>query len=353
MYYCTNAACPAQLQERVEHFASRGAMDIDTLGEKRIAALCKVGLIKNIADIYSLNKTDLLGLKNAASKVIAELSSKMREYLYFSNIFLRLELKSTGLFKKISNENFKNLTTDEKLNSLKEEPYKLNLTPPQVDALMNKINELLFYLLPVSADKAGINREITWDEIRSLEGLGRKSVDTLLLQREQKKKEVQLSNVIYALGIRHVGEENARILAQKFQSIDNIMDLSREALMAVPSIGPKIADSILAFFHQKENRKIIDKLRDSGVPMSNDKKEVNEQPLADMRFVITGTLDSFTREGAEEKIRELGGSISDTISNKTSYLVVGHNPGSKQARAELLGVKQITENEFLRLIAKK
>jgi len=347
MYYCSNAACPAQVQGRLELFASRGAMDIDTLGEKRIAALCKARLLENVADLYSLNETKLLSLKDSASRIIGNLAS---DFLDSSNIPLRRELKPTGLFKKISTETFKSSSIEKKMDSLRRKPYELTLTSIQVQTLLDKADEALG-LLPAMLKEAGLNPELTWDEVRSLEGLAKKSANELLKQIEQKKRETQLPRVIYALGIRHVGEENARLLAHNFRSIDALMNASRERLMAIPAIGPKIADSIVAFFSRRENGEIIDKLRQAGVRMSEEEVETHELPLAGMQFVITGTLQRLTREMAEERIRGLGGSAGDDVSRKTTYLVVGSNPGSKLARADALGITRLTEDEFLRLVA--
>jgi DNA ligase (NAD+) len=247
MYYCTNAACPAQVQARLELFTSRGAMDIRGIGESMSALLLREGLVKDVADLYYLKEEDLLKLE-------------------------RMGEKST-----------------------------VNI--------LNAIN--------LSKDRP-------------------------------------LARLIYALGIRHIGGQMAQILADHFRSIDELADASVEELMSIPAVGPKIAESVVAFFRQEENRRIIDKLRKAGVKLAEAKPvEAGELPLSGQEFVITGTLKSFSREVAQEKIKALGGTAKDNVTRKTNYLVVGADPGSKLARAQALGIKQISEEELLELLGEK
>ena len=249
MYYCSNAACPVQLQRRLELFTSRGAMDIRGIGESWSATLLEKGLARDVADLYYLK------------------------------------------------------------------------------------------------DKK--------DELLKLEKLGEKSVANILSTIE-KSKDRPLARLIYGLGIRHVGGETAELLAREFHSLNELANATRERLMSVPGIGPKIADSILAFFSVKENREIIEKLRRTGVKME-EKVEIKpeEQPLAGMEFVITGTLQSLKRAEAEEKVKTLGGEVGSSVTRQTTHLVVGAEPGSKLAKAQELGTKVLTEEEFLKLIGEK
>jgi DNA ligase (NAD+) len=155
------------------------------------------------------------------------------------------------------------------------------------------------------------------------------------------------------LGILHVGEEYADLLAGNFSSIDDLAKVSQEDLSSLPSIGPKIADSIVTFFRQEGNRRIIEKLRKAGVRLQSEKIEKTgpkELPLAGLEFVLTGKLESFTRSEAEARIKALGGKTGSDVTKKTSYLVVGADPGSKLAKAQKLGVKTINEAEFLQLL---
>jgi len=265
MHRCTNAACPSQALERIKHFVSRGAMDIDGVGEKLCQALFEADLIKDSADLYYLTREQLLGLERMADKSV-------------SNV----------------------------LNSV------------------------------------------------------------------ERSKDRPLARVIFALGILHVGEQYAErleehfnsidvgdqyaeLLAEHFGRIDNLAKANEGDLSTIPSIGPKIAESIVAFFRQEENRQIIKKLRKAGVRLEKEKaKEARpeELPLAGLEFVLTGKLESFPRSEAEAKIKALGGKAGSDVTRKTSYVVVGADPGSKLAKAQKLGIKTMNEAEFLDLLNK-
>jgi len=253
MHRCTNAACPSQALERIKHFVSRGAMDIDGVGEKLCQALFKAGLEKKLkfedaGDLYSITKEQLMNLERMADKSA-------------SNVLSSIE----------------------------------------------------------------------------------------------KSKDRPLARVIFALGILHVGEQYAELLAERFHSIDQLAKASQEELSTLPSIGPRIAESIVAFFRQKGNKQIIEKLRKAGVRLEREKVEEakpEELPLAGREFVLTGKLESLSRSEAEAKIKALGGKAGSDVTKKTSYVVVGADPGSKLAKAEKLGTKTITEAEFLKLLDK-
>ncbi len=245
MYYCSNAACPAQVQQRIEHFVSRGAMDIRGIGENLSATLYQNGLVKDAADLYYLKekKEQLLDLEKMAEK--------------------------------------------------------------NVGNILNAID---------------------------------------------KSKDTPLGRVIFALGIRHIGGETAEILAGQFHSLDTLAEATGEELMSIPAVGPKIADSVTAFFRQAENRAIIQKLKDAGVRLEETAPSQKMLPLSGMEFVLTGSLEAFSRPKAEAKIRALGGSASSNVTRQTTYLVVGTNPGSKLDKAQAMGTKQLTEAEFLSLL---
>jgi len=243
MYYCSNAACPAQAQQRIEHFASRGAMDIRGIGENLSATLYKEGLLKNAADLYYLKREQLAGL----------------------------------------------------------------------------------------------------------EKMGDKSADNILLAIEN-SKDRPLARVVFALGIRHIGAETAEILAGKYHSLDELADAPRDELMEISAVGPKIADSIIAFFKQEDNLKIIQKLKDAGVKLEEAVTVPKELPLSGKEFVLTGRLESFSRQEAEARIKALGGNAKDNVTRKTDYVVAGADPGSKLARARELGIEILAEKEFLKLL---
>ena len=245
MARCPDATCKAQVQQRLEHFVSRGGMDIRGIGDSSTAALLQAGLVKDAGDLYSLK------------------------------------------------------------------------------------------------DKR--------EELTDLEGMAEKSADNVLAAIE-KNKDRPLSRVIFALGILHVGGETAELLAGHFGFMDGLAGASAEELAAIPTVGPKIAESVVAFFRQEGNRRLIDKLRKAGVRLEARAPQADALPLAGQEFVITGRLEALTRHEAEALVKELGGSVGSSVTGKTTCLVVGAEPGSKLDRARTLGTKLLTEEEFLHLI---
>jgi DNA ligase (NAD+) len=243
MYYCPNAACPAQVEQRLEHFASRGAMDIRGIGEQMSALLLREGLVKDVGDLY----------------------------------------------------------------------------------------------------------RITGEQLIEVERMGEKSAQNLIKAIDSSKKR-SLARVIFALGIKHIGEEMAEVLAREFPSIDKLANASKERLTSIPTVGPKIADSIIAFFGQEANQRLLKKLKDAGVRLEEAVTKPEERPLNGQEFVITGRLERFSRPEAEARIKALGGTAKSDVTHKTTYLVVGAEPGSKLDRAQALGIKQLTEEEFLKLV---
>lgn len=241
---CVNASCPAQLVEGIVHFASRDAMDVNGLGDKLAEALVRNGLVKSVADLYSLTKEQLVGL----------------------------------------------------------------------------------------------------------ERMGQKSAENLLAALEA-SKERGLARVLYALGIRHVGEGTAAELAAHFGSIDALARASVDELVAVPEIGEKIAHSIAQYFAEPRNLAVVEALKAAGVKMTEEAPAVaGDRPLEGKRFVITGTLSSMSRQEAEAAIKRLGGAASGSVSRNTDFLVVGASPGSKLQKALDLGVPVLDEEAFLKLI---
>ena len=191
------------------------------------------------------------------------------------------------------------------------------------------------------------------EQLVGLEKMGEKSADNLL-DAIDRSKDRTLTRLITALGIRHVGGEMAGVLASHFGSMDRLAGATREELLAIPSVGPKITDSIIAFFQQAENRQVIEKLRIAGVRLEEKAADSVPLPLAGQEFVVTGRLETFSRQQAEERVKALGGSVKDNVTRNTGYLVVGADPGgSKLARARELGTKEITEEVFLVLLEEK
>jgi DNA ligase (NAD+) len=188
------------------------------------------------------------------------------------------------------------------------------------------------------------------DDLLRLERMGEKSTGNII-RAIQGSKERPLARLLYGLGIRHVGSETAMLLAESLPSIDELMAADLEELMSVPTIGQKIAESVVAFFQQADNRLVVEKLKVAGVKLAEEKvTRTGALPLAGIEFVITGTLKSSSREKAQERINSLGGTAKSDLTRKTNYLVVGEEPGSKVERARSWGIQTISEEELLRLL---
>ena len=243
MSYCVNAACPAQLVRLLEHFVSRGAMDIEGMGGKTGISLIEQGLVSDVADVYYLD----------AERLVA------------------------------------------------------------------------------------------------IDRMGEKSVSNLLAAIDA-SRDRPLARLLVALGIDHVGSEVADLLARRFYSIDALSEATEDDLTAIPSIGPKIAEAVVAYFGNESNRAVLEKLRSAGVRLEDEPREAPaSQALEGMRFVVTGRLQRFSRAQIEARIKDLGGAVGSSVSKNTSYLIAGEDAGSKLAQAEALEVPVITEDDFLSL----
>jgi len=185
-------------------------------------------------------------------------------------------------------------------------------------------------------------------DILPLERFAEKSAKNLI-SAIQSKKRITLPKFIYALGIRNVGEETAQDLAEYFGSFEKLKEANLEELQKVMDIGPVVAKSIYDWFQEKRNLQFLEKLERVGVEIIEGKKP-KYQPLKGKTFVLTGSLETITRDEAKEKIRLLGGEISESVSKKTDFVIVGKEPGSKYEKAKKLGVKIISEKEFLKIL---
>ena len=193
---------------------------------------------------------------------------------------------------------------------------------------------------------------LKYDDLVKLERMGPKSSQNLLDEIE-KSKQRDLDRLIYALGIRHVGERTAQALATHFKNLDKLAKATLEELTQVEDIGPTVAESIAFFFKQPENVKLINKLKEIGLNLSyKEPRRAGGLPLSGQTFVLTGTLSSLTRDEAKEIIEKRGGTVSSSVSGKTTYLVVGESPGSKLDKAQKLGIQILNEKEFLKMVKK-
>jgi len=189
------------------------------------------------------------------------------------------------------------------------------------------------------------------DVLADLERMAEKSAQNLLDQIE-KSKDTTLARFLHALGIPQVGEATAQLLADHFGSIDEIMDAKRETLEQIHGIGPAMAEDIYEFFHEKHNREVIRALVKAGIHWPKPVRAKKDSPLAGKIFVLTGGLASMSRDEARRKLQELGAKVTDSVSKKTDYVIVGEEPGSKVDKARALGVTMLDEKEFLKLIGK-
>jgi DNA ligase (NAD+) len=247
-WYCVNTACPEQLVRNIEHYVSRGTMDIVGLGIKIVEQLIEEGLVKDVADLYTLTKEQLL----------------------------------------------------------------------------------------------------------ALEGFKDKKADNLLTSIENSKQQ-SLARFISALGIRGVGEVMARDLSQTYPDVDALSKAIAEDLTQIEGVGPNIAESIVDWFARPMNQKVLKKLKSVGMWPQGGVRQAESQAsdaFAGMTFVVTGTLPTFSRDDAKAFIESHGGKVTDSVSKKTSYLVLGENPGSKFEKAKALGIKIVGEDELKRLAGK-
>jgi DNA ligase (NAD+) len=244
-YYCENSECPAQVKGRIGHFAARGAMDIEGLGEALIDLFVEKDFLKTFADIYDLKE------KRA--------------------------------------------------------------------------------------------------ELINIERLGEKSVDNLLNAIEKSKKQ-PFQKVLFALGIRYVGSGAAKKLADNFSNIDDLIKASEEEISSIHEIGPSISSSVRNFFSNENNLNLIERLKKHGLKFASNIKIKKNTFFSGKTFVLTGTLSDLSREEASEKIINLGGKVTSSVSKNTNLVVAGENPGSKISKAEKLGVDTINEKEFIKLL---
>lgn len=241
-HYCINQDCPARVVESMIHFASRDAMNIETLGDKKIEQLHEWGYLNSVEDIY---------------------------FLY---------------------------------------QYR--------------------------------------EDLVSKPGYQEKSVDKLFEQIEASKKK-DLATLLYALGLRQVGKKSATILADHFLDMDTLMKAKEEELIALKDIGDITAQSVIAFFSEEKNLHLIKVLKECGLTMKQDRKQIQESRFTNKTVVLTGTLETYTRKEAKAILESLGANVSGSVSKKTDFVIYGSAAGSKLTKAQQLGVFTMTEEEFV------
>ncbi|MCX6357531.1 MAG: helix-hairpin-helix domain-containing protein, partial [Candidatus Aureabacteria bacterium] len=193
---------------------------------------------------------------------------------------------------------------------------------------------------------------LTEKDLVPLERMAEKSVSNILAAIDASRRPT-LDRLIYALGIRHVGEHVAKVLARAFGSVERLRAAGEDELTRVPEIGPQIARSIRGFFGQKANTAVLKRLAAGGVRWTAPSKADGSGPLEGKTVVLTGALQTLTREEAGRLVGEAGGRASSSVSAKTDYVVAGADPGSKYEKAKKLGIAILTETEFMKLLGKR
>ena len=353
MSYCDNASCPAQLVRLLEHFVSRGAMDIEGMGIKWGEFLIQQGLIKDVADLYYLEPEHLARL-NLLDVIEAAKTRSFEDALAASGI-PTVGKKSASIIA----ERFGNMSALSSASELSVGELS-GVSARTAAAIFAHFSELRMQshftrlgadflgngLIDVQSDLFYVNRK----HLLQPETLRQKSVSNLLNAIEASKQR-PLSRVLVALGIRHVGGEVAELLAREFTTIDNLMSANEEALIAIDSIGPRIAESVVSYFGNEANRQVVEKLRAAGVRLEDEERVIpTEQPFVGMRFVVTGRLERFSRSQVQDLIKQYGGAVSGSVSKNTNYLVAGEGGGSKLADAQRLEVEVLTEDELLAML---
>ena len=359
--YCENPSCPAQLVRLLEHFVSRGAMDIEGMGIKWGEYLIKQRLIKDVADLYYLKRENLARL-NLLDVIEAAKTRPFADALVSSGI-PTVGKKSAAIIAErfvdmeaLSNARELELGEISGISARTAKAVVTHFSEPQAKPHIAALGEDFVRdgLIDAPSDLFYVNRKYLLEP----ETLRQKSVDNLL-NAIKASKQRPLARVLVALGIQHVGSEIAERLTEKFTSFERLMDADKETLTAIfqrnnpdeekMGIGPNIIASVASYFSNKANRQVVEKLREADVCLEDEPRAVpSEQPFANKRFVVTGRLERFSRPQIQDLIKQYGGAVSGSVSKNTDYLVAGEGGGSKLADAERLEVKVLSEDELIR-----
>ncbi|MDR3676592.1 MAG: NAD-dependent DNA ligase LigA, partial [Acidobacteriota bacterium] len=320
-YRCVNAACPAKLKESLLHFAGRSAMNIQGLGEALADELVDSKTVKDVADLYSLTKARLVGMRRSRESDAKRLGRLIQAY----------EIPSIGA----------------KTASCLAEHFG------SLEALRKAPLEHLYGIKGVSKTSAGnvarFFEKSTEEGLAFLERNADKWAENVL-DEINKSKTAGLARLIFALGIRFVGERTAQLLAAHFGSLKLLSKATLDELAKVQEVGPKVGQSIVEFFGERSNREILDRLQRAGVTVDEEKKQSKGTRLEGKTFVLTGEFGRWTREEAKRLIEFQAGKVTDSVSKKTNYVVVGSKPGSKYAKAIALGVTTLDEQQLAALL---
>ena len=358
MSYCVNASCPEQLVRLMEHFVSRGAMDIEGLGEKWGAILIKQGLVGDVADLYYLKKEDLaqMNLLDAISAAKTDNFAGVLDRVGIPNVGKKTAGTLAGRYDSLEQliaESKGGLAAIEGVSERAADSVAAYFQDEDLLRVVEDIGSAFVEqgLIDSPTDLYYVNRKY----LLNPETLRQKSA-TNLISAIEKSREQPLTRVLVALGIAHVGSEVAALLARHFGSMDKLRRASREEMEGLNSIGPKIAEAVFDYFQSPSNIQVVDKLAAAGVNMTEDTSDADgngASSLEGLRFVVTGRLANYSRSAIQDRIKELGGSVSGSVSKRTDYLVAGEDAGSKLAEAERLEVGILTEDDFERLLSER
>lgn len=306
-YRCVSIDCPAQLKERLLHWVSRGCMDVDGLGDEIVDKMIAAGLIHDVADFYQLTVDDIAGLDTGRVYAITQKGHKKGDIQYDKNGSPRLE--KDGSYKRYKTE--------------------------QVAC--------------TAGDPILVGNKIASKVISEL----------------NKSKALPLSRVLFALGIRLVGKSVAELLARRYLTVDALILATDEDMANIEGVGPEIARSVRGFLSVKDNLDVLERLRLCGFSLEENLMSemqsksgqmgissdlASSQPLKDMTFVLTGTLEKRSRSEAGDALKLLGAKVTGSVSKKTSYVVAGANAGSKLTKAQALGVSVLDEDQLEEII---
>ena len=364
MSYCVNASCPAQLVRLLEHFASKGAMDIEGIGEKWGAILIAQGMVSDVADLYCLKREEpwekgSLAMMNLLDAIAAAKSADFASTLDKIGI-PNVGKKTSGILagefgsiEKLIRASKGELVVIEGINERVADSVVRYFQDSNVRTMTKYLGGVFLRqeLIEKPTDLYCVNKKY----LLRLDTLRQKSV-TNLINAIKKSRGQPLTRVLVALGIAHVGSEVAAVLARHFGSMDRIRQASKEEIEELNSIGPKIAEAVFEYFKNPSNSKVVDKLTKARVNMTEDTSAANvngASPLKDRRFVVTGRLANYSRSAIQDRIKELGGAVSGSLSKRTDYLVAGEDAGSKLVEAKELDVEVLSEDDFERLVSER
>jgi len=320
-YRCVNSACPAKLKESLLHFAGRNAMNIQGLGEALVDELVDSKAVKDVADLYSLSKTRLVEVRRSRENEAERLGRAIQAY----------KIPSVG--KKTASCLAEYFGSVERLRK----------------ATFDQLSAIKGVSRKTAENLVEFFKKSTQRDLEVLERNADRWAENVLSERDRSKT-AGLARLIFALGIRFVGERTAQLLAAHFGSLKSLREATLDELAKVQEVGPRVGQSIVEFFGEKTNQEVLQRLQQAGVTVEEDQKQSRGTRLEGKTIVLTGTFERWTREEAKRLIELQGGKVTDAVSKKTSFVAAGSEPGSKLSKAITLGVPTLDEEHLADLL---